>query len=257
MIPEWCTYPDADRPVWGCDSLLFGLVTSKEYCKNCEMNKDYDKDTGHRKTTEREGEEYGSRKEKKRFDRLMSIPLENVSDKDIVWALNQVEFNSITSQKMWEKELERREENRKYLYTLRLTKRQAELLSYACDRFSRLICGQDWTFQELMEEAWEKRAKEATGNFMDKEFEGGWSEARQDAEMFSRQIKRRFWGLEQNAMYGIKYDDVADILFDIHQTIRHQLWLDRPEDKKSHITVDADEPMKIGSEPLAKITRND
>ena len=42
-------------------------------------------------------------------------------------------------------------------YTLTLTKEQLKVLSYACDQFSRLICGQDWSYQNLMEEAWEKR----------------------------------------------------------------------------------------------------
>jgi len=37
--PSWCTYHEAARPVWGCESLLGGLVISEEYCKNCEMYK--------------------------------------------------------------------------------------------------------------------------------------------------------------------------------------------------------------------------
>ena len=59
---------------------------------------------------------------------------------------------------------------------------------------------------------------------MDKEFEGGWQEMRHDAERLSKEIKKRFWGLESNAMYGIHYDDYADILFDLHRVLRHQLW---------------------------------
>lgn len=146
----------------------------------------------------------------------------------------------------------------KHIYNLQLTRRQARILSYACDRFSRLICGQDWTYQELMEEAWEKRCKEAVGNHgMDKEWDGGWNKMRQDAEDICKQIKKRFWGLERNSMYGIHYDDAADILFDIHQCIRHQLWLDRPDEEKSTITVDASEASRVGSEPLAIITRTD
>lgn len=66
------------------------------------------------------------------------------------------------------------EKKNKPIYTLCLTKRQTELLSYACDQFSRLICGQDWSYQNLFEEAWEKRCKEATGNLMDNEWDGGW-----------------------------------------------------------------------------------
>ena len=87
---------------------------------------------------------------------------------------------------------------------------------------------------------------------MDKEWDGGWSNMRQDAEAICKQVKKRFWGLGSNAMYGIHYDDTADILFDIHQCIRHQLWIDGG---RKGIGVDSDEPMRFGSEPLAKIER--
>ena len=147
-------------------------------------------------------------------------------------------------------------EKEKYTYTLHLTERQAELLSWACDRIARIIEGQDWTYQEFLEQAWEKRAKEATGNSMDKEWDGGWSNMRCDAEEICKKIKRRFWGLDASAMYGVYYDECADILWDIHQVIRHQLWLDRPEEGKSHITVDSDEAMQFGKEPLVKIEKH-
>ena len=39
--------------------------------------------------------------------------------------------------------------------------------------------------------------------------------------------------------------------------IRHQLWLDRPEEEKSRITVDAFEAMQWGSEPLPEIESAD
>lgn len=90
---------------------------------------------------------------------------------------------------------------------------------------------------------------------MDKEWDGGWDKMRADAEAICKQIKKRFWGCEANAMYGVKYDDTADILFDLYQVLRHQLWLDRPEDQKSHITVDADEAMQFGDEPLSIISK--
>lgn len=148
-------------------------------------------------------------------------------------------------------------EENKHIYTLHLTEKQAKILSYACDRMARLIEGQDWTYQELMEEAWEKRCKKATGNMMDQTFEGGWQNMRHDAERICKEIKKRFWGLPLNTLNGIGYDDYADILWDCHQVIRHQLWLDKPEGEKSHITVDSDTPMRVGSEPLINIMRNE
>lgn len=149
------------------------------------------------------------------------------------------------------------EKKNKHVYNLLLTKRQVELLSYACDRFSRLIEGQDWSYQEMMEEAWEKRCKEATGKMMDDEWDGGWHNMRAETEELCKRIKKKYWGLESNALYGIHYDDTSDILFALHTVLRHQLWLDRPEESKSHITVDSDEPMRVGSEPLAVISRTD
>lgn len=142
-----------------------------------------------------------------------------------------------------------------HIYNLHLTERQAKLLSYACDQFSRLICGQDWSFQELMEAAWERRCKEATGHTMDDAWDGGWHAMRHEAEDLCKQIKKRFWGLDWNALYGVHYDETADILFDLCQVIRHQLWLDRPDDDKSFMTVDASEAMAFSDEPLAKISR--
>jgi hypothetical protein len=139
-------------------------------------------------------------------------------------------------------------------YTLHLTKRQVQLLSYACDRMSRLICGQDWSFKELMEQAWEKRCKKATGAFMDSEWDNGYHSMIKDAETISKWLKKRFWGLGSTALYGMGYDDTSDILFDIHSVLRHQLWED--SDNKTPYTVDADKPTTPdGSEPLAEITR--
>ena len=150
----------------------------------------------------------------------------------------------------------KKDNKNKPVYRLELTERQAKLLSYACDQFSRLICGQDMAFQDLMEAAWEKRCKEAVGGHgMDKEWDGGWYNMRHDAEEICQNIKKRFWGLGRQTLYGVYYDETADILFDIHCVIRHQLWLDKPDENKSTMTVDASEAMQFGKEPLAKIEK--
>ena len=147
-------------------------------------------------------------------------------------------------------------EQNSYVYTLELTEQQARKLSYACDYFSRIICGQDFILQELLEAAWEKRCKEATGKMMDEEWDGGWFAMRQDAEDICYQIKKRFWNLAKNQLHGIRYDDTADILYDLHRVIRHQLWKDNPN--RSSMTVDAEKPFyAIGKEPLAVIKRKE
>ena len=90
---------------------------------------------------------------------------------------------------------------------------------------------------------------------IDKEWEGGWRYMLFEAEDLCKYIKKRFWGLESNALYGINYDQTADILWDIHQVLRHQLWLDKPDEEKSTVTVDANEAMRVGDEPLIRIQK--
>lgn len=143
---------------------------------------------------------------------------------------------------------------KKHIYNLRLTERQAKLLSYACDQFMRCIQGQPEAFQHLMEEAWEVRCEEATGIITDKEWNGGWYNMRHKAERLSRLATKWFWGCQQG--YGIHYDDAADILFDIHRVLRHQFYKDRGD--TSIAFVDSENPTSaIGSEPLPIIERTD
>jgi hypothetical protein len=143
----------------------------------------------------------------------------------------------------------------KHIYQLELTERQAKLLSYACDQFMRCIQGQPEAFQQLMEEAWEKRCKEAVGGTgMDKEWNGGWWNMRHQAERLSRLATKWFWGCRQG--YGIHYDDAADIFFDIHRVLRYQFYKDSGDTSKAF--VDSENPTSpIGSEPLPVIRRTD
>lgn len=146
-----------------------------------------------------------------------------------------------------------KEEQPKHIYQLELTERQARLLSWACDTIARIIEGQDRTYQDMMEAAWEKRCKEATGKMMDDEWDGGWHQMREDAERMCIEMKKRFWGLDANTLYGVHYNNDADTLWDIHQVIRHQLWLDNPN--RQQYTVDASETLQFGDELLANIKR--
>ena len=146
-------------------------------------------------------------------------------------------------------------QSNEHIYQLEITENQAKLLSWTCDTMSRLIEGQDSAYQDLFEAAWEKRCKKATGKSMDDTWDGGWHNMRHEANELCKQIKKKFWGLDWCTLNGIHYDDNSDVLWDIHQVIRHQLWLDRPDDKKSFITVDSSKAMKVGKEPLITIKR--
>ena len=90
---------------------------------------------------------------------------------------------------------------------------------------------------------------------MDREFEGGWYDMRADAEAIISQIKRRFWGLDYYTENGIYYSETSDIFWEMYEVLRHQLWLDLPEDKKSPMTVDAYPAFQLSNEPLIEVKK--
>lgn len=53
----------------------------------------------------------------------------------------------------------KKKEEPKHIYSLELTERQTKLLSWALDSFARIIEGQDNTYQDMMEAAWEKTSQ--------------------------------------------------------------------------------------------------
>ena len=140
-------------------------------------------------------------------------------------------------------------------YQITMNKRQLELLSYGCEQLARLIQGQSNALQDLFETAWERRCKKATGKMMDKEFDGGWYDMRADAEAFVCNIKKRFWGLGRFTENGIHYSETSDMFWEMYEVLRHQLWLDLPEDRKSPMTVDASPAFQLSNEPLIEVKK--
>lgn len=134
-------------------------------------------------------------------------------------------------------------------YTIEVSKHQMQMLSMMCDRMSRLICGQlDNSVQEFVEEAWERRHKSKDNpHGMGK----GWYEMRHEVEILLTQLKKLGWGLDRFSDYGIHYDELADLLFEMHQVMRHQLWLDNPN--RLEFSVDGDTPMKLTDEPMITV----
>lgn len=90
---------------------------------------------------------------------------------------------------------------------------------------------------------------------MDKEWDGGWYDMRADAEAFVCNIKKRFWGLDRFTENGIHYSKTSDIFWQMHEVLRHQLWLDLPEDKKSPMTVDSSPAFQLCDEPLVEVKK--
>lgn len=131
------------------------------------------------------------------------------------------------------------------LFTLTLNKRQLELLSKASDCHSRNICGQlDVGLEEVIENAIAR-----TYDTADFDTRHGISEK---VKMLLCEVKSLVWDLGPGTNKGVKYDDGADILFDIHQVIRHHLWKIKPE-PKYHYTNDAADATIFGSQPAITI----
>lgn len=133
-------------------------------------------------------------------------------------------------------------------YQIELTEQQLRDLNYACDIVSRLRCGQMRTAcQDIIEEAYERNDH--------KEIDDAWFDMRHRIEQLLDEIKSIGWKMPSNADYGVKYDDMADRLYDMHQVIRNALYWEKHAGETTHISVDGDTPMQFGDEPLIKIKK--
>lgn len=140
-------------------------------------------------------------------------------------------------------EFEEDTENR--LHRMELTKRQLQILSDACDNYSRCICGQlDVALDQII---WKGLDRTYTTATFDRKHE-----IQEKVRDLLYEIKSLVWDLGPGTNQGVKYDDAADVLYDIHQVIRHYLWQLKPEPKE-HIGNHASRAMKFGSQPLVNI----
>ena len=131
-----------------------------------------------------------------------------------------------------------------------LNTRQMTLLRNACEQAARLIAGQlDYTLIDELMQAYEKSYKYDT-----KKLEDAWKIREQIKEDFDA-LHTLCWDLPVNADHGMGYDANSDILWDMYQVIRHQLWNDskKPDDK--FWCVSADEPVKTGKEGFIRIEK--
>ena len=129
-------------------------------------------------------------------------------------------------------------------YALSLTRKQLQLLSVACERMSRNLCGQldMGVFYELERAINRHHEGEERMDLL--------SEVRQTLDV----LRTRCWNLDSRQFYGIHYDKDSDILFDIHQVLRHQLWLEDPNRSNAVVMSSVH---KFASEPLVTIRKED
>ena len=134
-------------------------------------------------------------------------------------------------------------------YTVTMTPKQLRVLSDACDNHSRVISGQlEIGVMEYVDDAIAKEYPNADITTR--------IDIRSQTRMKLNEAKALAWNCGVNTCHGIHYDERADILFDMHQVMRHFLWLQRTEPKPK-FTNDAFEATQFGNEPLIRIQRND
>lgn len=139
------------------------------------------------------------------------------------------------------------EDDSKQRFILELNRRQLEILSDACDNHSRNICGQlDVGLSDILETGIAREYK--TADFEHRR------QIRERAMELLREVKVLVWNMGAGASYGVNYDAKADILFDIHQVIRHQLWKMRPE-PRPQMSVCSTQGFPFGDEPFVTVTK--
>lgn len=145
-------------------------------------------------------------------------------------------------------------------FQIEVTERQLQLLSYACDKADRQIIGQlGISLENDCLDAWEREYKKENrikGTL--KTLPPEWHDVRNSVEMHIDELRQLCWKCDKFRYYGVNYDKTADTLWDMHRVFRHALWKERPEDKRSNITVDSENPsemLRYGSEPYAKIIK--
>ena len=145
-------------------------------------------------------------------------------------------------------------------YQIEVTERQLQLLSYACEKADRQIIGQlGISLENDCLDAWEYEYKK------DNNIKGAlrtlpkeWHDVRAEVERHIDELRQLCWKCDKFRSYGINYNETADTLWDLHRVFRHALWKERPADKRSNVTVDAEcpsESLRYGSEPFAKILK--
>ncbi|MCM1221898.1 MAG: DUF4406 domain-containing protein [Lachnospiraceae bacterium] len=129
-------------------------------------------------------------------------------------------------------------------FEMTLNKRQMQVLSDACDHYSRILCGQlDVGLEDAIEKGIQREYTTAT---FDKKHE-----IRETAREKIDEIKMLIWNMGRGASHGVKYDDNSDLLFDIHQVLRHQLWKINPN-RLSYVNS-ATQGFPFGKEPFVTV----
>ena len=97
-----------------------------------------------------------------------------------------------------------------------------------------IVLGQGFHLpRNVFEQAWDKNVREKNGY----EVCGPeWREMRNEVESICARLKKLCWNMDGAGVYGIKYSEQTDILFDMYQAFRYQRYLDMsPEERDMQV----------------------
>ena len=149
----------------------------------------------------------------------------------------------------------KKKKDTKKKYLIEVNEDQLFALEKGCDMLARMICGQDSTFQELIEKAWHKNVQEKQN--LDYSGEEFW-DMREEVEQMIMRMKALCWNLSRNANYGVKYSEESDILIDMYHSFRYRRFLDMTPEQQEvcRMGVMGDPPMHYSETcPLPIVTR--
>lgn len=137
--------------------------------------------------------------------------------------------------------------------TFQLTFHQLELLRNACELAARLRAGQlDYHFIDELMEAYNKGCDS-------EEQRNAQTNVRKQIGKACEYLHTLCWDLPPHADHGMNYDDNSDILWDMYQVFRYQIWKENNPNPSGRdvLTVAGDKPYHTGKEPFIRIEKFD
>lgn len=152
----------------------------------------------------------------------------------------------------------RNKEPKERTVVIECNEKQANLISHAMEFMARAMEGQmDFTVQELMETAHERRYQEEHPDYPKNIAAPDFHEVREKLEDLLQQCRELVWGLEHPgpSLYRYHIDQTPQNYWSMYECMRYARYLALPEDEREMMrwTVMSNKPMGYGDQPLIKV----
>jgi hypothetical protein len=134
-------------------------------------------------------------------------------------------------------------------YTIKLNRKQIELIAQALEQHTRMICGHlDTSTMPAIDLALEKNT-ESFNEYIEKRYE---------VENKINELKRIvFPELGMNGNYGVGHDEESDICYEMYKMILLQFDKENRGKEGYYENVHSNEPLHYSKEPFIKVEKNE